>query len=301
VLAALPLFAAALLAGITLQRHGRAGRLRDSLWLASFCVLSPVLVLSTVQRIDVDRNLVESLGAAAAAAWLVLLIGYGYARAVARDRHERGALALAAGFGNTGALGYPLAQLAFGPAGLPLAVLYDRLSWLVPQTGVSAAVARAHCHRDPGLGLPGAPRLGLLNPPIVAGIAALALRLAGVQLPAVDDLAAVAAVAVGPVGFLLLGLSLPLDRPHHAPGEVGRAAGAAAIRLAGGPAVLFLVARSLGIDVPGVFYLLAGMPCAFHLVTLARVYDVRPALVRLLVLGSTALAVTGAATATLLR
>ena len=38
-------------------------------------------------------------------------------------------------------------------------------------------------------------------------------------------------------------------------------------------------------------YLLAGMPSAFHLLVLARVYDVRPALVNRLVVGTTLSAV----------
>ena len=42
---------------------------------------------------------------------------------------------------------------------------------------------------------------------------------------------------------------------------------------------------------PAVFYLLAGMPSAFHLLVLARVYDVRPALVNRLVVGTTLSAV----------
>ena len=48
---------------------------------------------------------------------------------------------------------------------------------------------------------------------------------------------------------------------------------------------------ALGTDVPAAFYLGAAMPCAFHLLILARVFDVRPQLVRLLVVGSTVPAV----------
>ena len=46
--------------------------------------------------------------------------------------------------------------------------------------------------------------------------------------------------------------------------------------------------------IPGVFYLAAAMPCAFHLLILARVFDLRPHLMRLLVVGSTVPAVAAA-------
>jgi predicted permease len=42
------------------------------------------------------------------------------------------------------------------------------------------------------------------------------------------------------------------------------------------------------------------MPCAFHLLVLARVFDVRPQLVRLLVVGSTLPAVVVVVAATVL-
>jgi predicted permease len=76
------------------------------------------------------------------------------------------------------------------------------------------------------------------------------------------------------------------------PTDLRQAAGAAAIRFVGGPLALLGTGVALGADVPGVFYLLAGMPSAFHLLVLARVYDVRPALVNRLVVGTTLTAVT---------
>jgi predicted permease len=82
-------------------------------------------------------------------------------------------------------------------------------------------------------------------------------------------------------------LSLTFARAARPPEELRRAAGAAAIRRAGGPLALLATAALLGADVPGVFYLLAGMPSAFHLLVLARVYEVRPALMNRIVFGTT--------------
>jgi predicted permease len=257
--------------------------LRRGLWLTYFSTVAPVLVFATFLTASFDRPLLLAIAAAITATWLVGAVGYTYAVLVARTRAERGALALGASFGNSGFLGLPLAQLFFGHAGLSLAVVYGRLAWLVPDTSISTAFARLHG----GQVRPSRPLLAmLLNPPLIALVVALTLRAAGVA-PPVDGAESLAATAVGPAGFLLLGLSLPLDPPVHSPAEVKRAVGALTIRLAGGPAMLWLVGSALGADIPGVFYLLARMPCAFHLLVLARVYELRPSLMRLLVVGST--------------
>lgn len=284
-----------LLIGVACQVAGATERLRSRVWLGYFWTLSPLLVFVTFLTLRLDGSLALALLAAILATWLVAAAGYAYAAVVAGDRDERGALALAAGFGNTGFVGYPLAQLAFGHPGLALAVLYDRLSWLVPATAVSTVVARLHGRREFDVPRKRRLRAVLANPPLYALLAALALRFGGVEVPLTDEARSLAAVLVGPAGFFLLGLSLPLERPAHAPLELRRAAGALAIRFAGGPLALYAVGRLLEADVPGAFYLLAGMPCAFHLLVLARVYELRPALMRLLVVGSTLPAVAAVA------
>jgi predicted permease len=140
------------------------------------------------------------------------------------------------------------------------------------------------------------------NPPAVAMAVAVAARLADIHVEGAIDARTALAAAVGPAGFFLLGSSLPLERVAHDAPELGRAAGALAIRFVGGPLALLVVALVLQIHVPHVFFLLAAMPPAFHLIVLARVYDVRPALTRLLVVGATVPAViTVAAAAAIMR
>ena len=112
-------------------------RLRDVVWIAFFCTFSPVLVFVTFLTVDLDEGLGRALGAAILASWLVGLAGYGYARLVSSERTSAAHLTLAAGFGNTGFVGFPLAQLAYGGDGLTLAVLYDRLAWLLPASSIS--------------------------------------------------------------------------------------------------------------------------------------------------------------------
>lgn len=232
-----------LLLGYAVQLAGAPAGLRDVVWVLFFWTFSPVLVFVAFLTVDLDEGLGRALAAAILASWLVGLGGYGYARLVAGERDERGALTLAAGFGNTGFVGFPLAQLAYGADGLALAALYDRLSWLVPASSVSTAIARVHGRREVEVSRRHRLRAVLANPPLHAFWLALVLRAAGVDVPGTET----AQDAVGAV---------------------------------------------LRADVPGVFYLLAGMPSAFHLLVLARVYDVRPTLLNRIVVGTTIPAVT---------
>ena len=277
------------LVGLAVQRSPWAPVLRGRTWTTYFWTVTPVLVFTAFSTIHFDRQLGLALAAAVLASWLVVAIAYGYARFVAAERGERAALALGAGFANTGFVGYPLAHIAFGSPGLALMVLYDRLSWLVPATAVSTTIARLH-GRNAGTARPG--RATFMNPPLLAALAAVSLRVGGLDLGAsVAPLGHVAAAIVGPAGFFLLGLAIPLEPVVHGAGELRRAAGALAIRFVVSPLVLLLCGLVLGTSIPAPFYLGAAMPCAFHLLVLARVFDLRPALMRLLVVGSTVPAV----------
>ena len=173
------LLLALLLAGAAVQAAGAPARLRDALWVAFFWTFSPVLVFVTFLTVNLDEGLGRALAAAILASWLLGLVGYAYACAVASERDERGALALTAAFGNTGFVGFPLSQLAFGNDGLTLAVLYDRLSWLVPATSISTTIARLHGRRTLEVSPRHRLRTVLANPPLHAFWLALALRARG--------------------------------------------------------------------------------------------------------------------------
>jgi len=279
----------ALPVGLALQRMYRSDHLRARAWTTYFWTLAPLLVFSTFTLVHVDRALLLALAAAILGTWVLAVAAYGYALAVGRSREERGALTLAAAWSNTGFVGIPLTQLAFGHPALALAVVYDRLAWLFPASSLSVVVARLH-GRAPAAGRRRRVAL-LLNPPLWAALLAVSLRAGSVHVAGMHSLQSWCGWAVGPAGFLLLGLALPLERVAHGADDIGRAAGALALKFAGGPLALFVAGRAVGADVPHAFYLLAAMPCAFHLLVLARVYDVRPALMRLLVVGSNAIAV----------
>lgn len=285
--------------GLATQRISLAESLRERTWTAYFWTITPVLVFYAFSTVGVDRELALALGAAIGASWLVLGISYGYAVAVSEERDERGALTLAAGFPNTGFVGFPLAQIALGNPGLALMVVYDRLAWLLPATAVSTTIARLHGKRDAGER--GRRRLWLLagNPPLLAALLAIGLRLGDVEVGGVaESLGRVAGAVVGPAGFFLLGLALPLERPSHDLAELRRASGVLAIRFAVAPLALYGLGRAIGAEIPSAFLLGAAMPSAFHLLILARVFDLRPHLMRLLVVGSTVSAVAAVVAAT---
>ena len=281
--------APAFLAGLAIQRVTPAAKIRDASWTFFFWGISPALVLVTFLHVKVSRGLVFALAAAALASWAVALAGFVYAKLVTRERDEQGALMLTAGWPNTGFLGYPVAQLAFGPAALSLAVLYDRLAWLVPASAVSATVARVFGRRSRPAGRRGLAPL-LANPPLLALVAAVAMRSLGLDLPEASTVHNVTAALVGPAGFLLLGLSIPLRSERPPASELRHAIGALTIRFVGGPLALLASGAALGASIPPVFYLLAAMPPAFHLLVLARVYDVRPVLTRMTVIWGTLVA-----------
>ncbi|MGD0167303.1 MAG: hypothetical protein ABSC51_08445 [Gaiellaceae bacterium] len=277
----------ALAAGLLLQRLRSQERVRDWIWNCSFWLVIPVLVFTTFLDISLTSRLVLAVAVVIASTWSLIGLSFLYARLVTKERDERGALMLGGAVGNTGFIGYPLAQLAFGHSGLTQAVVYDQLSFGVPMSSFSVVVARLFGKR--AVDTAGRSRLAvvLLNPPLWALATALLLRAAGVHIPGTGRVENVAAALIGPLGFLMLGISLPLEQVEHDLVEVARATGAMALKIGGGPLVLFAIGAAVGAHIPATFYLLAAMPPAFHLLTIARVYEMRPALVRLMVVAAT--------------
>ncbi len=277
----------ALVVGLFLQRLRSEERVRDWIWNVSFWLVIPVLVFATFLTVSLTSRLGLAIAAVIASTYLLFGLSHLYARLVTKERDERGALTLAGTVGNTGFIGYPLAQLAFGHSGLTQAVVYDQLSFGVPMSSISVVVGRLFGKRS--VDTSGRSRLAvvLLNPPLWALIAALSLRAAGVHIPRIGTVENAAAALIGPLGFLMLGVSLPLEQVEHDLIEVARAIGAMALKIGAGPLILFAIGTALGAHIPSTFYLLAAMPPAFHLLTIARVYDMRPALMRLMVVAAT--------------
>ena len=282
-----------LLAGFALQRHVRQpDRLSHLLFLVTYWGTAPLVVFFAYTTVRVELTLFASMLAVIASSWLVLGLGFLWGRAAGRDDPQRGSLTLGVALGNTSIVGYPLAVLAFGPEGLALAVVYSEFQFLIPALAVSVGVARRFAGPDAygstAPGLRALVRTWVINPPVVAGLVAVALRAGGVDLrDAVAPLGPVVGLAIGLFGFVQIGLATPLDRMALRPGDLSRAVFTLALRCAVAPLVLYLVGRAAGLQVPGVFLLLAATPVAFHTMVLARVYALDLRLQRLLIVAST--------------
>lgn len=291
-------WAACVAAGIALQLRVRdPERLNRTLFLFSLWIAAPLVVFFSYTTLPLRAGLLAALPVAIAASWIVVGIGFLWARAVGRERGERGVLAIATAMGNTATVGYPLALVVFGSEGLALAVVYSEFQLLIPTLAVQLGVASRFAgprSRASAAGPGSLLRSWLLNPPVAAGALAVALRLAGVDLSeAVAPVGPVAGVAVGVLGFFQIGVAVPLEPLAHTRGDLWRAAATTVLRCGAAPLVLYLSGRLLGIHIPAVFLLLAAMPVAFNTIVLARVYDLEARLARLLVAVSTPLVIGG--------
>jgi predicted permease len=285
--------------GVALQR-----RLRDPqrasyvLFLLVLWVISPLTVVYGYTTVEVRLGLVAAFACVVAVAWAVLLAGMVWGRLGGRSRAETGVLVYGASMGNTSILGYPLATLVFGGPGLALAVVFSEFQFLIPTQGVILGLGRRYAGPDSlgrqATGLHDLLRSWFLNPPVVAGAAAVALRLAGVDLtPVVSHYGTSIGLLAGFVGFTQLGLAISLAPLRHDRGDVWRTAATVVLRSSLGPLLLLLAGWAVGVHIPGVFLLLSAMPVAFYTMVVAAVFDMERELARLLVVVSTVLVVAG--------
>ena len=289
------LWAVSFAAGVAWQRRSpdTATLWNRRIFMAYFHLLAPVVVLFAYSVVPADRGTLTALGAVIIASWLVLGIGIVYARRVARDRGEQGALVLGSAFTNTVTLGYPVSNAIFGPSGLALQVIFGQFMYLIPIVSVSTTIAAYFGNGTHPRSWTGILRQ-IINVPLIFAVIAIAIRAAGVDITGfVEQPAQWVALIMGPIGFFELGLALPLERPSHTFGDVWRALGPVGIRIAAAPLVLYLVDLALGADVPSVYYLAVTMPAAFHTLILARVYGLPGAMMRLIVVTSTVIVVAG--------
>ena len=257
-----------------------------------FHFFAPVVVLFAYTVVPANASTLLALGAVIIASWIVLSLGLLYARAAARSRGEQGVLALGAGFTNTVTLGYPVVNAVFGPAGLALQVLFAQFMYLIPIVSVSTTIA-AHFGNGTRPRTWGGIARQIINVPLIFAVIAVAIRMSGIDIePYVAAPTDWVVFLMGPIGFLELGLALPLDRISHDIHDIWRGAVPVLLRLAAAPAVLFGVDLALGADVPAVYYLSIAMPAAFHTLILARVYGLPGAMMRLIVILSTVIMVT---------
>ncbi len=238
----------------------------------------PALVFRSVHGAELSTE----LALVAAVAWVVFalsaLLAWGATRALRLPPRVAGGFIIAAALGNTGYIGYPVAQALLGDAGLVRAIFYDVFGTVGALLFVGLVIAQ-HYGRigESGSEAGGAPALepvasrvsrhaGRVNPlrealtfpaVIALGVAVLTrpLPVPEVVSSGIDALA----MLVVPLIMLSVGLTLEVRRMAHRPIALGMLA---VIRLLVAPLVAIVVG-SLLLDDPAALRLVvleAGMP-----------------------------------------
>lgn len=142
---------------------------------------------------------------------VVLVIAYFIGRTLNLDRPTLGGLIIAAGFGNTGFLGYPVVLAAFGPGkALVTAALYDELAMALPLYTVGVLIAAGFAGQKVERGQ----LLKVLTFPALLAIpAALILRPIPLPEPLMESLRYLGAGTI-PLVMISLGLSLSARSLH---------------------------------------------------------------------------------------
>lgn len=243
----------------------------------------PALVFSSVQRADIDW----SLALVPVLAWIVALVGV--AAALAGSRAMRlapaaaGAFVLAAVFGNTGYIGYPVAHALLGEPGLVRAIFSDifgnTLAMIAVGTFVAARVSQHEADVHPVKEI-------ATFPPFIALALALASRGVAVPDPFMEWLGALGKIVV-PLIMISVGLSL---RPRRLKEHAGVVAAAAALKLVLLPLVGLLAARLVLHDEASarVVVLEASVPTMMMAIIIGHRFDLDTELIASAVLATTA-------------
>lgn len=195
----------------------------------------PALIFMAVYRSPVDLR----LAVLPVIGWGVVLVGLGLAWLVARALKLKGptagAFILVAVFGNTGYVGYPVAQALLGDAGLVRAIFSDVFGNTAAVISVGTLIASHYGEHEVKVN----PLKEILGfPPFIALAAALALHSVPVPEPVMSWLDALGRLVI-PMIMISVGLTL---KPMALRRNAGRASLVAVLKLLALP----LVAWGLG-------------------------------------------------------
>lgn len=262
----LDIFASAILPVVAIAAVGFAlGRLKDvdpkPLNTVTVYVLAPALVFHSLAVSDLSGGAVLRIVVGVVAfTTLMALVGEAVGRFIEAPEPMVGALVLVAAFGNTGNLGIPVSDFAFGGVGRQTAVL-----WMSVQAVLLYTVGVYVASRSGGTsGLAGVGKVFHI-PLIYAVAAALLARTLGVVPPAESaGMEAVGVVGDSAIPVMLLILGLQLARTNYGP-ALSQATTATALRLGVSPLVGVGVALAVGFENPTVarvFVIECAMPAA---------------------------------------
>ncbi|WP_205696307.1 AEC family transporter [Conexibacter sp. SYSU D00693] len=287
-------------AGVWADRRlgDRATALTDRLVRLILWVLLPPIAFFVTAHLELTEGVGVGLLLVYAELAIVTTAAYLVATRLLRlGRGATGAVVVTTSLANTGYLGIPLCIAFFGTDSVALAVAYDSLvsAVMLYTVGFGSGAAlgtragetarqrvRAFFTRNPVLP---AVVLGLLAPKELAP-------------DAVVDVAELAAAALLPVGFFLLGVNLTHEAEdgqlRFPPPFSTPVALVVGLRLVAAPILLAAFAAATSVDVPDAYYVLAAMPSGINSLVVAHVFGLDLRLVASALAWSTAAAVLAA-------
>lgn len=295
---------AATAAGVGAERrwgaraHAATGRLLDVL----LYVVLPPMTFFIIARLQltagVGAGLVFGYVAALGAGTLAWVTGRYLLRL---SSPSTGALILASMLCNTGYLGVPLTATLLGASQLGPALAYD-IAISTPMLYVAGYAVAAALGDRSGRGAAARARAYLVRNPVLPVLALALVAPDGLAPDAAVHAARVAALALLPVGFFVLGVNLMgeredgvLDFPPRVTPALATALG---LRLLVAPAIM-LAASAIVLRVPHAYLLQAAMPTAINTLVAGHAYGLDLRLLAGAIAWSTAIVVLAALAATL--
>ncbi|HET8760738.1 MAG TPA: AEC family transporter [Nitrospiria bacterium] len=223
-----------------------------------YVLLLPALVLDVLWRAPLGLDAGRTAASAAVGVFAGLAAAWAWTRVRRMPSAERGALLLAAAFGNVTYLGLPVLESAFGGWARTVAIEYDLFACTPLLLTVGIVIARAH-----GTGVDDEHLLaGLAKVPALwAALVAVGLNAFDVPTPAtVGDALSRLGGGVMPLMLISIGLALQWERDWR--GRVPAVLPVLAIRFAIAPLMVWGAAAASGLegDVLGAVVLEAAMP-----------------------------------------
>lgn len=247
-----------------------------------FYLFSPALVFHSLAQTTLSAGTSLRIFAVMLGTYAAMYIASALWSTLARhDRQMRAAFALGATTPNVGNMGLPVARLAFGEAGLEIAVMNFVAGALLANSAGIAIASRA------GGSMIEAVRAPFRYPALYAAIAGAAVNVLDVTLPpALEAPVATLAGAAVPTMLVVLGLQLQQSIGFdHIVDMLAVNAG----RLLIAPVAAWGVATALGLDhtARGTLVVLSAMPTAVIVTILATEFNANPAFVTRTVITST--------------
>ncbi len=255
-----------------------------SLTASTFYLFSPALVFHSLSRTELSWTFGSRLLVVVGTGWLtVAVLAYAWTRFRGHDSAKRAAVLLSAVTANGGNMGIPVSALAFGDAGLEIAVVNFVVGAVISNSaGIAIASSGKAGSRREILTAP------FRFPYLYAAAAGLLVNATDADLPVVVEapVESLAGAAI-PVMLVVLGLQLRNPATRTDAADVGFVT---SLRLLVAPAIAWPVATMVGLD--GVeratLTILAAMPVAVITTIVATEFQIRPDFVTRAVIISTA-------------